>query len=58
MPLLHVLTVRDMMEEAGPGSTAGVGEETVVPDTPIVALVPRLAAGFPGFAWLARTADA
>jgi glycine betaine/proline transport system ATP-binding protein len=50
MPLLHVLTVRDMMEEARPDSTAGVGDQTVVLDTPIVALVPRLAAGVPSFA--------
>jgi len=46
VPLLRVLTVRELMEET-PAATAS---EAVSAETPLEALVPRLAAGVPAFA--------
>jgi glycine betaine/proline transport system ATP-binding protein len=45
VPLLRVLTVRELMEE-GPAAA----NEAVPAETPLEALVPRLAAGVPAFA--------
>jgi glycine betaine/proline transport system ATP-binding protein len=45
VPLLRVLTVRELMEEA-PSAVAG---EVISATTPLEALVPRLAAGVPAF---------
>src|SRR5262249_47589166 len=47
VPLLRVLTAREVMEETG---LNGAGAEECSPLTPLEALVPRLAAGVPAFA--------
>jgi glycine betaine/proline transport system ATP-binding protein len=47
VPLLRVLTVREVMEDGAPN---GAGAEEVSPLTPLEALVPKLAAGVPAFA--------
>jgi glycine betaine/proline transport system ATP-binding protein len=46
VPLLRVLTVRELMQ----GGADGAAAEKVAPATPLEALVPRLAAGVPAFA--------
>jgi glycine betaine/proline transport system ATP-binding protein len=47
VPLLRVLTVRELMQ---PAAEAAAAAEKVTPETPLEALVPRLAAGVPAFA--------
>jgi glycine betaine/proline transport system ATP-binding protein len=51
VPLLRVLTVRELMEEA-PAAAApmAAANQAVSAETPLEALIPRLAAGVPAFA--------